>query len=111
MNYITIVNKYGVKTETDCKTLSRLDKNYTILRGDKIIMGNGVVYEKIKTIFKYPVIALNEVYYSVITFWNNTDQNKSIFKAEISFHGKIKFVNITNKEATEIFSQNLIQNK
>ena len=108
---IRIANKYGVITETNCKTLAKLEKEYTILRTDNILMPNGVVYSRIITEFKAPVVTDNEVYTKVKTFWNETEQKKSKFQAEKLVNGEYKFVQISNKLASKIFEQNLIQNK
>lgn len=108
---IRIVNRYGVITETTCKTLSKLEKEYTILRTDNIIMPNGIKYSKMITDFKSPVAVDDEVYAKVKTFWNETEPKKSKFQAEKLVNGKYKFVQISNRLANKIFEQNLIQNK
>jgi hypothetical protein len=108
---IRIVNRHGAITETNCKTLTGLEKEYTILRTDNILMPDGVRYSVILKDFKFPVVANDEVYAKVKTFWNETEPEKSKFKAEKLIGAEYKLVSISNKLAKEIFKQNDRQNK
>lgn len=108
---IRIANKYGVITETSCKTLAKLEKEYTILRTDNILMPNGVRYSRIISNLKHPVVVSNEVYFSVKTYLNEESPDKSKYMAEKLINGKANFVSVSIKLAKEILHQNIIQNK
>ncbi len=108
---IRIVNRHGAITETTCKTLVKLEKEYAILKTDNILMPNGVRYSRTILEFKAPVGAYNELYAKVKMFCNETEQKKSKFQAEKLVNGEYRFVQISNKVASKIFEQNLIQNK
>ena len=108
---IRIVNRHGVITETTCKTLAKLEKEYTILKTDNILMPNGIRYSRIISNFKYPIVVSNEVYFSVKTYWNEENPDKSKYMAEKLINGKANFVSVSIKLAKEILHQNIIQNK
>ena len=108
---IRIVNRYGAITETTCKTLAKLEKEYTILKTDNILMPHNARYSRIIIEFKAPVVVGNELYEKVKMFWNETEPKKSKFQAEKLTNGKYNFVRISNRLANKIFEQNLIQNK